>query len=162
MIRRVALALATAILPLTLLVFSVVPASAGTGTPCYQSSCNGLDPTTSYNRYTGYECNSGASPVPGGSIANVYGGTLEMRWGPDCSVNWTRYTVGTHDQSYVGAHFWISIESSTGVTSYYHFTGQNGVTYYGNEVYSPGPATMCLGFDSTGIPPQPYCWTQPS
>ena len=65
MIRRVALALATAILPLTLLVFSVVPASAGTGTPCYQSSCNGLDPTTSYNRYTGYECNSGASPVPG-------------------------------------------------------------------------------------------------
>ncbi len=140
MIRRAALALAAAVLPVTLFVISVVPASAGTGTPFFTA----------------------VTTVKGGSIANAYGGTLEMRWGPDCSVNWTRYTVGTNSQDYTGSHFWISIESSSGVTSYYNFTGQNGVTYYGNEVYSPGPATMCLGINTSGISPQPYCWTQPS
>ena len=36
-------------------------ASAGTGTPCLQNSCNGLDPTQSYNQSTGVECSSGAS-----------------------------------------------------------------------------------------------------
>ena len=161
MIRRVTLALAALTLTLGLGGLFAVSASASTGTPCYQSSCDGLDPTLSYNRYTGYECNTGAYTVPGGTFNDIYSGTLEMRWGPDCEVNWGRYTVGTR---YSGSEFYLSITGSDGTTNQYDFYGYTGITYYSNEVFSPGPATVCLGFvnNGSGIPPTPFCWTQPS
>jgi hypothetical protein len=162
MIRRAALAVAIATTSLSLGGIFAIPASAGTGTACYQKSCDGHDPNSSYNSQTGQECSTAAYTVPGGYFSNVYSGTLEMRWGPDCAVNWTRYTVGTHDSNYNGAHFYITTTASDGSSTTYDFIGQGGVTYYGNEEFSPGPATMCLGIISSGIEPIPFCWTQPS
>lgn len=140
---------------------AVATASAGTGRSCYQSSCDGLDPTSSYNSHTGAECSTGAYTVPGGS-QKAYGGLLEMRWGPDCQVNWARFTVGTTDPSFDGYTFVLSTTSSDGHTTSYSFTGDQGVTYYGNEEYSPGPAQVCVvPLTSTFPHPFPACWTQP-
>ena len=113
----------------TLFVFSRVPPPRGPpGRP-------GISPrATGWTQQRPIKARPGTNATPrdhgqGRLYRERLRGTLEMRWGPDCSVNWTRYTVGTNSEDYTGSHFWISIESSSGVTSYYDFTGQNGVTY---------------------------------
>src|SRR5947209_5479354 len=65
------------------------PASAASG--CLQNTCNGLDPTQSINQNTGGLCSAGATAPLSQS---VFGGTnnLQLRWGPNCQVNWTRFT----------------------------------------------------------------------
>jgi hypothetical protein len=112
-------------------------ASAGTGTGCYQNSCNNLDPTKSYNSHTGQECTTGDYTVH--SIP-AFGGTLDLRWGPDCTVNWTRFTPSQGNTYY---QIWTVRESDNYATTY-EFLGQAGVGYYDNEVYIPGNAGACV------------------
>src|SRR6266508_2163616 len=69
-------------------------ASAGTGTPCLQNSCNGLDPTQSYNQSTGVEWSSGASAV---HSVPALGGTHDERWGPTGQTTRGRITPGNTD-----------------------------------------------------------------
>ncbi len=117
-------------------------ASAGTGTPCLQNSCNGLDPTQSYNQSTGVECSSGASTVH--SIPAL-GGTLDLRWGPNCQTNWARFTPGNNDTYEI----WVTrlsdgVWAGSGLYNPYIFSNAKGVAHYSDQVYSPGPAAACV------------------
>lgn len=135
----------------------VSPAYAGTGLGCYQDSCNGLDPTGSYNQRTGYECSSGAYDVWSGP---ALGGTLRLTWGPNCSTNWTRFTPGNSDQYEI----WVTrlsdgVWAGTGLYHTYTFSNGSGVIHYSDQVYSPGAASACVKDDRTG---QEYCYSQTS
>jgi hypothetical protein len=123
-------------------------ATAPTPTPCSQSTCDGLDPTLSYEQETSPPafCNAGAqdvSDLPNGEAA--LGGLLELRWGPNCQTNWTRFTPGNNDKYEI----WVTslsngVWAGTGLYTPYIFSDANGVPNYSDQVYSPGPAAACV------------------
>src|SRR5262249_38106042 len=72
---------------------TAAPAFAATG--CLHETCSGLDPTQSVNQSTGATCSAGATtPLSSGA----FGGTLQLRWGPNCETNWTRFTPADNGQ----------------------------------------------------------------
>jgi hypothetical protein len=89
------------------------PAFAVTGTGCAGNGflgipgCSGLDPLHSYNFLNGHECSSGAYTV---LDKHVLGGYLELRWGPYCQTNWTRFTPGNNDEYQI-----MVVNATTGV-----------------------------------------------
>lgn len=133
-------------------VLVVAPAAhAVTGTSCTGTGCDGLDPTVSFNPSKG-ECSAGARNVddlPNGERA--FGGLLELRFGPNCTTNWTRFTPadnGTYE-------IWVTrlsdgVFAGTGKGNFYVFSGANGVGHFSDQVYSPGPAQACVFSDSFG------------
>ena len=78
------------------------------------------------------------------------GGLLELRWGPKCQTNWTRFTPANNDE------YWIWVISSSGVTAGtgkdnpYDFSNAKGVAHYGDQVWSQGPAMADVWDISTG------------
>lgn len=94
----------------------------------------------SYSSQTGQECDTGASTVMGGTVAGD-GGTLELRWGPDCSVNWARFTPNGSGTWY---YLWVGRQNPGYNVPGYEFQGSAEVQYYSNQVYSPGPAQACV------------------
>ncbi len=125
--------------------FAATAAYAGTGAGCLQNSCNGLDPTQSFSQNTGAECSSGASNVsdlPNGEQA--LGGLLELRWGPNCGTNWTRFTPGNGDTYEI----WVTrlsdgVWAGSGLNNPYVFSGK-GVAHFSDQVYIPGNAAACV------------------
>jgi hypothetical protein len=108
--------------------------------PCSGSVCDNLDPTASFSSSTGAYCSANATTASGASIS-ADGGTLEMRWGPNCSVNWARFTPSSSGHIY---YIWVG-RQSPGFNAYgYEFTGTAGVQYFSNQVYAPGPAQVCV------------------
>jgi hypothetical protein len=134
--RLVALAAGLAIV-LSPVVALAPAASAGTGVGCYLTTCDNLDPTTSYNSHTGVECDSPAKTL---LSVPAFGGTLDLRWGASCIVNWTRFTPARGNTWY---QVWTVRESDNYATTY-EFYGSARVSYYDNEVYAPGPAGACV------------------
>lgn len=136
----------SAALPLGLGLAVAGTAYAGTGTACSGNSCNGLDPTQSFNSGTGAECSSGAfnvADLPNGESA--LGGLLELRWGPNCGTNWTRFTPGNNDTYEI----WVTrlsdgVWAGTGLFNPYIFSGARGVSHYSDQVYIPGNAAACV------------------
>lgn len=126
-------------------------ATAPTPTPCYQHSCDGLDPTLSYLNGTNPKafCSDGAgdaSDLPDG-VRVLGGGLLELRWGPNCQTNWTRFTPANNDE------YWIWVLSSSGVTAGtgtdnpYDFSNARGVAHFGDQVWSQGACPgRCVGY----------------
>lgn len=118
----------------------------GSGTGCSQNSCNFLDPTTSFNQSSGAECSSGAFDVkdlPNGESA--LGGLLELRFGPNCTTNWTRFTPGNNDQYEI----WVTRLSDgewagTGRENPYIFSGGKGIAHFSDQMYCPGSAAACV------------------
>ncbi len=131
-------------LPLSLA--ATTAAYAGTGAGCLQNTCNGLDPAKSFNQNTGRECSSGASNVsdlPKGEPA--LGGLLELRWGPNCGTNWTRYTPGNNDIYEI----WVirlsdGVWAGTGLDNADTFANKKGISQYSDQVYIPGNAEACV------------------
>lgn len=131
-------------LPLGLLASTA--ASAGTGFGCLGNTCNGLDPANSFNQNSLTECSSGATDVadlPHGESA--LGGLLELRWGPNCGTNWTRFTPGSNDTYEI----WVTrlsdgVWAGTGLSNPYTFSNGKGVIHYGDQVYVPGNAAACV------------------
>lgn len=87
---------------------------------------------------TGALCSSGAWTVISTAANN---GTLEMRWGPSCQVNWARFTPSASSTSY---RLWIERESPSCGGSEFLFHGAAGVPYFSNQVYAPGRARACV------------------
>lgn len=130
-------------------------ATAGTGTACYESSCNNLDPTTSYNSSTGYECDYGATYPVGMPGETIVSGFLELRWGPKCGVNWARFTPNNNNK------YRIYVETGGVNGEYYVFSNSSGVSRYSNQLYAPGPAKACVQLYTLGTWAAPICYAQP-
>jgi len=100
-------------------------------------SCSGLDPLHSYNFLNGHECSSGAYTV---LARHVLGGYLELRWGPYCQTNWTRFTPGNNDEYEI-----MAVNATTGVWAgsgrynYYIWSHQAGIIHYTDQVFAPDP-----------------------
>ncbi len=106
--------------------------------PCSGYVCDNLDPTASFSDSSGAYCSASASTV---TSMTADGGKLEMRWGPNCSVNWARFTPSSSGTTY---YIWVG-RQSPGFNAYgYEFTGTAGVSYFSNQVYAPGPAHVCV------------------
>jgi hypothetical protein len=119
---------------------SVYPAH----TPCSGNSCDYLDPGFSYQQYTNPPayCSGGAgdsTDLPNG--AWVLGGLLELRWGPNCQTNWTRFTPGNDDHDFYS--IWVQRDKD-GATAGYDFGQAPGVSQHTDQLYIPGPATACV------------------
>ena len=135
---------------------SASAATAVSGTACSGTSCDGLDPTASYT--SSGECGSGASTVHSEA---ALGGTLELRYGPNCGTNWTRFTPGNNDTYEI----WVTnldsgVWAGTGLYHAYTFSNSAGVPNYSDQVYSPGPAAACVLDVTTGAPD--VCYSQSS
>jgi hypothetical protein len=130
-------------------------AHAGTGTACAEipypnwPTCDGTEPSQSYNIKTGLECSTGASTV---FEEPAFGGILELRWGPNCQTNWARFNPAnnhmygmwvTRLSDGVWAGSGINLPGS-GVYWEYYFVGTPGVQAWTDQIYSPGPASMCI------------------
>ena len=118
---------------------------AGTSPPpgpqrCSGTGCDNLDPTQSLDAATGVICSTNATTAAGGSLG-ADGGTLELRWGPSCQVNWARFTPGTSGAKY---RIWASRESPSFSTDKYEFTTTAQLQEFSNEVYAPGAARACI------------------
>jgi hypothetical protein len=146
--RLLAATVITAV-PLTVLA-PATAAQAGTGTGCVGNGalgirgCSGLDPLHSYNFLTGKECGSGASTL---LSRHILGGLLELRWGPHCAVNWTRFTPGNNDKYAI----WVTnvhtgVWAGTGLYKTYTWSHQAHVVHYSDQVYAPDPqpASACV------------------
>lgn len=105
---------------------------------CSGYECDNLDPTLSADSSTGAVCSSSATTVT--SMA-ADGGTLEMRWGPSCQVNWARFTPNGSSTSY---RLWIEREDPSCPGAEFLFHGSAGVQYFSNQVYAPGSARACV------------------
>lgn len=105
---------------------------------CSGYDCDNLDPTQSAAASTGALCSSGSWTVISTAANN---GTLEMRWGPSCQVNWARFTPSASGTSY---RLWIERESPGCAGSEFLFQGAAGVQYFSNQVYAPGRARACV------------------
>jgi len=144
-------------LPIGLLGTSAVQASvAPSPTACSQNSCSFKDPTLTYLQNTNPRafCNAGAqdvSDLPNGESA--LGGLLELRYGPNCGTNWTRFTPGNNDKYEI----WVTRLSDgqwagTGFETPFIFSNDSGVPAYSDQVYSPGPAAACVRDITTNSP----------
>jgi hypothetical protein len=144
-LSRFALAAALGVLPVSAVTVTATPAFAAS---CSGSSCSFLDPYQ-----TG--CSSGSYPVM--TQYPSWGGEAQLWWSPACQTNWTVYHAP-------GTSGWTW---STGVGNNYGqwdygppYTGS--LTGWTDQLYSPGPATMCVSrTPSGGGQTQWACWTQP-
>lgn len=141
--KYLASAAAVAAVPAICVVATAGVASAGTGTACSGTGCSGLDPTQSYSSANGAECSSGATaPLSESAL----GGTLQLRWGPNCQTNWARFTPGDNDKYQI----WVTnlttgVWAGTGLYNTYVFSNANGVAHYSDQVYTgPAPASVCV------------------
>lgn len=129
-----------------------VPADAGgspssdAGTPappgpkkCSGTGCDNLDPTQSLDA-SGAACATNATTSTGGSMA-ADGGTLELRWGPNCMVNWARFTPGASGTKF---RIWASRQAPAFDTDKYEFTATARLEEFSNEVYAPTSARACI------------------
>src|SRR5215471_9809212 len=88
---RLLAALAVLAIPMgTATVLAAQPAAAAT---CSGTGCNDTDPYATGCSYNNYEVHGAADPV--------YGGTLELWYGPSCGTNWTRYDSPNTIQHYI-------------------------------------------------------------
>jgi hypothetical protein len=143
-------------LPIGLLGTTAAQASVPGITPCAQNTCSFLDPTVTYLQGTNPKafCSAGAqdvSDLPKGEPA--LGGLLELRYGPNCGTNWTRFTPGNNDKYEI----WVTRLSDgqwagTGFENPDTFSNQSGVANYSDQMYSPGPAAACVRDVTTGSP----------
>jgi hypothetical protein len=113
------------------------PASLWSG-PCSGYTCDDLDPTLSWNASTHGTCSANAYSVVAIGADN---GTLQLRWGPNCSVNWARFIPNASGTWY---YIWVGRQSPGWNTPGYEFLGSAGVAAYSNQVYAPGPARVCV------------------
>lgn len=121
-------------------------------TPCFHDSCNGKDPGYTYNPQTGAVCSSGAYNVLSRNVYNgsTFEGTLQLRWGPNCGTNWTRFIPATNH----AYRIWVTrlsdgVWAGDGLYNTYAFSNGSGGVYYSDQVYSPGPAQACVQDDNT-------------
>lgn len=105
---------------------------------CTGTGCDGLDPTLSFDPASGLSCSSG--PTSPGSM-EADNGTLELRWGPHCQVNWARFTPHASGATY---RIWVSRQSPAFSVSPFQFPATAGTQYYSNQVFAPGPAQSCV------------------
>lgn len=118
-------------------------AHAGTGTACTGGRCSGLDPNASFNSSTGAECGGNATSP---RSASAFGGSLELRWGPNCQVNWTRFTPANNHRYQI----WVTNQTTgvwagDGLYKDHIFTGRSGVAEYSDQVWAgPDPASACV------------------
>jgi hypothetical protein len=106
--------------------------------PCSGYVCDNLDPTASLDSSSGAFCSGSGSTV---TSMSADGGTLEMRWGPNCSVNWARFTPSSSGAIY---YIWVARQSPALNAYGYQFTGTAGVPVFSNQVYAPGAAHVCV------------------
>jgi hypothetical protein len=123
----------------------------GTGTAeaatCSGSGCTGLDPVKT-------ECNQNAYIV---LQETAWGGTANLWWSPECQSNWIQYDAPDSGELYD-----LGLTGSTGYGDTTYVIRTAGWSW-GNLVYSPGAAQMCIG--ETYSPDLPFkfeCWTQSS
>lgn len=109
-------------------------------TRCSGTGCDNLDPTQSLDAATGAACSTNASDAVGGSMS-ADGGTLELRWGPSCKVNWARFTPSGSGSKY---RIWASRKSDGFSSDKYEFTATAQLQEYSNQVYAPTPAHACV------------------
>ena len=133
MIKRVLIMSASALIALGLTTFVASPA-AYASTACTGKGCDGLDPTQS--NHNGNTCSSSATS----SLTQpALGGTIELRYGPNCGTNWNRFTPGDNDSYQI----WVTRNSDgvwagTGLYHTYQFSNANGVAHYSDQVYRTG------------------------
>jgi Protein of unknown function (DUF2690) len=112
--------------------------TSGKQVGCSGYSCDNSDPNLSWDLGSGAPCSTSATTVT--SLA-ADGGTLEMRWGPRCQVNWARFTPGGNGTTYF---IWVGRQSPGYNTPGYEFQGAANVGFWSNQVYAPGQAQACV------------------
>jgi len=115
--------------------------------PCQGQICDGHDPALTY--VSGSDprvyCNTGSYTA---DELKIFGGLLELRWGPHCSTNWVRFTPSNNDTYEIGLYGsgpgadTVDIVGD-GVGHLYRFSGQ-GIAFHSDQIYSPGPASPCI------------------
>lgn len=120
---------------------SVYPAP----TPCSGNSCDYKDPGFTYQQGTNPPayCSDGAgdtTDLPNG--AWVLGGLLELRWGPNCQTNWTRFTPGDNDFYIIS----VQRDGDPANIARYQFGQASGVAQHTDQLYAPYPilVTACV------------------
>lgn len=109
---------------------------------CSNIGCDNKDPTLTLNSAE-VACSADATTAVGGSMS-ADGGLLELRWGPNCNVNWARFIPGVTGVTY---HIWASRQSPVPVnTDEYEFSSTANLSEFSNEVYAPSPvkARACV------------------
>lgn len=148
-------------LPLAVLAAPVTAHAAVNPTPqpCDRNSCSGLDPTLSYEVGSNPKafCADGAYTA---YQVQALGGTLELRWGPNCQTNWIRFTPSDNDTYEMGlygtdANGNFTAFAGDGLNNTYTFKGAS----YSDQVWSPGPADPCIADDTVGT--GLICFPQP-
>jgi hypothetical protein len=69
------------------------------------------------------------------------GGTLEMRWGGNCQVNWAWFTSASSGTTY---YIWAGRQSPGFNAWGYEFAGTARAQYFSDQVYAPGAAHVCV------------------
>ncbi len=111
---------------------SLAVASPALAASCSANSCNGSDPIN-----TGC-ATTASSPLSQGA----FGGTLELRAG-NCDTNWARFNaVNNHTYRIWVTRLSDGVWAGNGLNQPYVFTGVG--SHYGDQVFSPGPASACV------------------
>jgi Protein of unknown function (DUF2690) len=138
-----------------------VPSLSSEMRGCSADTCNGLDPNLSSG--PGGICAAGARNVNDLSSGEQgLGGLLELRYGPNCGTNWTRFTPGNND----AYEIWVTrlgdgVWAGSGLNVPYQFAQQAGVAQYSDQVYAnSGPAAACVRDVTTNS--QDFCYRQTS
>ncbi|MCP2342208.1 DUF2690 domain-containing protein [Actinomadura rupiterrae] len=145
--RRVGLGLAAVVAAASGMLAVTPSAYAAT---CSGDDCNGGDPYKTGCDHNNYN----AAPTP----VTVFGGKLELRWGPDRSTNWTQFTPANGDLYEISVWREDNVWAGDGLYKGYRFSGA-GIVHWSDQIYSPWPAAACVN-DLTTY--QHYCAEQTS
>ncbi|WP_433424744.1 hypothetical protein ACQP1V_18715 [Microtetraspora malaysiensis] len=127
----------------TLTVAAVPPASAAVDQCVGTATCDNKYPDQTTNN--GHLCSDGAY-TPGGGQRVVFNGLLELRYGPNCGVNWARFNPYSSDGQY---YLWVQRESDGFNTYGDQFFGWQG-DHFSRQVYSPVARSRACVFRHNG------------
>jgi hypothetical protein len=142
-IKFFVLAAVIAAVPVISLTASTAAYAGTIPTACNGTNCSGLDPMYSFNSLSLQGCAVGAGDVWAG---DVLGGYLELRWGPNCQTNWTRFTPGNSDAYQISVeNLDTGVWAGTGLYNWYYWVNQAHISHYSDQVYTgPQPAAACV------------------
>lgn len=121
----------------------------GFGAACYSSKYDNTDPFS--NPYQ----NCGVGQYPVFSVADPWGGTLQLRWGPNCQTNWARLVPSnslTH-------RIWVERQLSNffSVGNKFQFSVPAGVPAWSDQLYAPHQARACDQVYQSGAWSSAFC-----
>jgi hypothetical protein len=142
MIRRSVIAAVAGLLLAAGSLLVVSPAYAVPTGACYHDTCTAQDPYQTFNQFSLVGCGVGEYGVRTGYPP--FGGTLRLRWGPNCETNWTKFTPADNNPYQIEVTRLADGVSVGDGYNPYQFSSGSGVVHWTDQIYSPGPAKACV------------------